>query len=59
VRRSLDAGVTLQDLTIGGAIWAQFAANCCEPVAEESVAGATYYLDIAVTSGSVGYRLEQ
>lgn len=29
------------------------------PVAEESVAGARYYLAAALTSGTLGYRVEQ
>jgi hypothetical protein len=29
------------------------------PVAEETVAAATYYLSVALTSGTVSYRVEQ
>lgn len=57
--RSTDAGATRNPLTAAGQPWAQFSANCNEAVAEESVAGATYYLDLAVASGSLTYRLEQ
>ena len=57
--RSTDAGVTKLPITVGGAAWASFAANCNEAVAEESVAGATYFLSITLTAGSVNYRVAQ
>ncbi|MEE2916317.1 MAG: hypothetical protein VYB32_04500 [Pseudomonadota bacterium] len=57
--RSTDGGTTRLPMTIGGSGWGSFQGNCNEPVAEESVAGATYYLDIAVTSGTLSYRVTQ
>ena len=57
--RSTDGGTTRLPMTIGGSGWGSFQGNCNEPVAEESVAGATYYLDFAVTSGTLSYRVTQ
>ncbi|WP_336961766.1 hypothetical protein [Sphingobium aquiterrae] len=59
VKRSVDGGATTQGLTIGGSSWAVFAANVNEPVAEESEAAASYYLDVALTSGTLTYRVAQ
>jgi hypothetical protein len=57
--RSLDGGATADPLTIAGAPWGVFTGNANEPVAEESVAGASYYLDLALSSGTVTYRVAQ
>ncbi|MEE2917229.1 MAG: hypothetical protein VYB32_09185 [Pseudomonadota bacterium] len=59
VLRSTDGGATKVPLTLAGQPWATFTANAAEAIAEETVASATYYLDIALTSGAVTYRLEQ
>ncbi|HEX7820767.1 MAG TPA: hypothetical protein VF463_09125 [Sphingobium sp.] len=59
VQRSTDGGVTRLPLTAGGGAWGQYSANANEAVAEESVATATYYLDVQISSGTVAYRLEQ
>ncbi len=59
VLRSTDGGATRLPLTIGGSAWAQFTANCCEAVWEESDAAARLYLDIAPTSGTLTYRMGQ
>lgn len=59
VLRSTDGGSTRSALTAMGKAWAQFTANACEPVWEEAESGATLYLDIALTSGSVTYRMGQ
>jgi hypothetical protein len=59
VLRSTNGGATKLPLTVGGAAWAQFGTNCCEPVWEESEGGAQLYLDIAPTSGALTYRLAQ
>lgn len=59
IKRSTDGGITKLPLTIGGSAWGQFTANACEPVWEENEAGATFYLDVALTSGSLTYRLAQ
>lgn len=57
--RSIDGGATREPLTLAGMPWASFTANANEPVAEESVAGASYYLDLAITAGTVAYRVTQ
>jgi hypothetical protein len=59
VQRSLDGGATRVPLTVAGQAWAMFSANCCEPVAEETVAGATYYLSVTLASGTLAYRVQQ
>ena len=57
--RSVDGGTTKQPLTINGTAWGQFTANCCEAVWDESESAARLYLDIALSSGSVTYRVAQ
>ena len=59
VKRSVDGGTTKLPLTAGGVAWSKFTANACEPVAEESRQDATYYLDIALVSGSLDYEVAQ
>ncbi|MBX9643882.1 MAG: hypothetical protein K2W91_07260 [Novosphingobium sp.] len=59
VMRSVDGGTTRQALTVAGSAWAQFSANACEAVWEESESAATLYLDITLASGSVTYRMAQ
>lgn len=59
VLRSADGGATKLPLTAAGSPWGQFAANCCEPVWQESVGGAALYLDIALSSGALTYRMAQ
>jgi hypothetical protein len=59
VKRSVDGGTTKLALTAGGQPWASFAANACEPVAEDSESGATYYLEVTLASGTLAYRLAQ
>lgn len=59
VLRSSDGGTTKLPLTAAGSSWAVFQAPCCEAVWEESAIGAELYLDIAITSGSVAYRMAQ
>lgn len=59
VVRSVDGGLTRHPLTVGGLPWARFTANVCEPVWEEAENGAELYLDIAVDSGSLTYRVSQ
>jgi hypothetical protein len=56
---STDGGATTQPLTLGGSAWGSFTANANEAVGEESVAGATWYLQAALTSGTLGYRVQQ
>lgn len=57
--RSTDGGTTKLPLTINGTAWAQFTSNCCEAVWEESDTTARLYLDVALTSGTLAYRLAQ
>lgn len=57
--RSIDGGATRLPLTAAGLDWASFEGNACEPVWAENEAGATLYLDIALTSGAVTYRVAQ
>jgi hypothetical protein len=59
VLRSTDGGTTKLPLTVASAPWGQFTSNCCEPVWEESEAAATLWLDAALTSGTLNYRLAQ
>lgn len=57
--RSTDGGATQLPLTIGGEELARFTANANEAVATESDAAATYYLSIALASGTLDYRVAQ
>lgn len=57
--RSIDGGTTKLPLTIAGSAWAVFSANACEPVWEENEAGAAFYLEIQLASGTLAYRLSQ
>jgi len=59
VKRSTDGGSTRLPLTMGGTPWGSYAANACEQVWQESESGAALYLDIALTSGTLTYRLAQ
>jgi hypothetical protein len=57
--RSPDNGVTRLPVTFGGAPWAIFGSNCCEPVWEESEPVSRFTLDMIITSGSISYRISQ
>ncbi len=58
--RSIDGGVTRLPLTYAdGSAKAAWTGNVLAPVADETVAAATYWLAIAPASGSVAYRLAQ
>lgn len=59
VLRSTDGGVSKLPITVGGVAWGQFTGNACEPVWEESEAGAALYLDVALASGTLTYRMSQ
>lgn len=59
VSRSVDGGATKLPLTVGGAAWGSFTAPAQEPVGEESEAAATWWLDIALVSGTLSYRVAQ
>lgn len=57
--RSTDGGTTRLALTALGQPYGQFTSNTCEPVWEEAEDAAALYLDIALTSGAITYRLAQ
>lgn len=59
VLRSVDGGTTRLPLTLGGVAWADFTTTACEPIWIEEEAGTSLYLDVALTSGSLAYRLAQ
>lgn len=59
LQRSSDGGTTRPGVTAGGMPWASFAGNVNEVVWQEGEQGVSLYLDIAVTSGTVSYRLSQ
>ena len=59
LQRSTDGGATRHGVTAGGAPWAIFSANASEIVWQECEQGALLYLDIAIASGTVSYRLAQ
>ncbi|WP_336978302.1 hypothetical protein [Altererythrobacter fulvus] len=58
-KRSPDGGATRLPLTAGGAPWGIFNGNACEQVVEETEAGATYFLDVSLLSGTLTYRVSQ
>ena len=58
--RSTDGGATRLPLSYAdGAPKAVFGGNMNAPVAEETVAAASYYLAVTLTGGAVSYRVEQ
>jgi hypothetical protein len=57
--RSTDGGVTMLPITLGGDTTCRYTANVNEPVAVETVTGASWYLDLAPTVGTVAYRVQQ
>lgn len=59
VVRSTDGGATKLPLTVAGSGWAQFTGNCCEAVWEESDSNARLYIDAALASGTLTYRMAQ
>ena len=59
LQRSTDGGATRSGVTAGGMPWATFATNANEVVWQEGEQGAALYLDIALTSGTVSYRVSQ
>ena len=59
MRRSVDGGTTKLPITLAGGEWGRFTGNACEPVWDESEAGAQLYLDIAIYAGTVAYRVSQ
>ena len=59
LKRSIDGGATKLPLNAGGQPWATFNGNACEQVAEETEAGAAYYLQATIASGTLAYRVAQ
>ena len=57
--RSTDAGTTKLPLTAAGVPYGSYTANANEAVAEESCAGATWYLLATLSAGTLTYRLAQ
>lgn len=59
LQRTTDGGATRQLLTAAGQPYGSYTANANEAVVEESCAGATYYLAVTLTSGTLTYRVAQ
>jgi len=59
VLSSRDGGVTKLPLTLAGDAWGVFAGNANEDVETPWETGVTYYLQIAVTSGTLYYHFGQ
>jgi hypothetical protein len=57
--RSTDGGSTMLPLRAGGGAWAEYTAPGCEQAWTESEEGVSFYLDIALNSGTVAYRVSQ
>lgn len=57
--RSIDGGTTKLPVTASGLPYGSYTGNVCEPVWEESEAAALLYLDAALTSGTLTYRIGQ
>ena len=57
LERSTDAGKTRHGLTIGGYPWASYTSNVNEPVWQEVDPQASLWLNIAIVSGNLTYRL--
>lgn len=56
--RSID-GTTLTPLRVAGEIWAEYEQNGCEQAWLEGEEGASFFLQIELTSGVVEYRVSQ
>jgi hypothetical protein len=57
--RSIDGGVTRLPLRVAGTVWAEYTASGLEQAWSETEEGASFYLDIALTSGTVAFRVSQ
>jgi hypothetical protein len=58
--RSVDGGTTRLPVTYGdGTVKGTYSGNMNAAVAEETVAGAVWYLDVTLGSGTLNFRLEQ
>lgn len=59
VERSTDGGTSRHPLTAAGSAWANFGSNACEAIWAEDEEGVELYLDIAIASGTLAYRIAQ
>jgi hypothetical protein len=57
--RSTDGGLTKVPLRAGGLPWAEYSEPGTEQAWLETEEGASFYLDILLTSGSLTYRVSQ
>lgn len=57
--RSTDDGLTKVPLRVGGSAWAEYTGPGCEQAWSETEEGTSFYLDIALASGTVAYRVSQ
>ena len=57
--RSTDGGLIKAPLRVGGGAWGEYTASGCEQAWIETEEGTSFYLDIALNSGAVSYRLSQ
>lgn len=57
--RSTDGGVTKMPLRVAGADWASYTTPGCEQAWTETESGVSFYLDIALVSGNIAYRVSQ
>lgn len=57
--RSTDGGATKIPLRVGGAAWGEYTESGCEQAWTETEEGVSFYLDIALTSGTLAYRVSQ
>lgn len=57
--RSVDGGQSISPLKIAGSDWAVYTANGVEQAWTETEAGATFYLNAEITSGTLAYRVSQ
>lgn len=57
--RSIDGGTTKTPLTVGGTSWANYSANANEPAWIETESGASYYLALTLSAGTLTYRVSQ
>jgi hypothetical protein len=57
--RSTDGGVNMAPLLVGGSPWGEYTVSGCEQAWSETEDGASFFLDIALTSGTLAYRVSQ
>ena len=59
LQRSTDGGATRDALRVAGEPWASYTRSGCEQAWLESEDGVQYYLDIALETGTLAYRVSQ